>query len=244
MVNGNMRGEVAPQTALLTLTSPEKRVPQEHPIRRIKQLADRALKGLDAGHKAFGRQVDVRSVIGHSGMRFGDLKRAPKFPMPRRCEKGAQIAYAPVGELSPGSAHDTEEDAGEARRGENRNQATPASTHPSPRAVVGQRGARISRVPRYPDQYLRDPGIPTRGRAALAPGASAPRPEGPNELAADECPGSTLDSRGPRPASVAHRPPRRQNPRWEPSAVILLARFCAGDGPSPKRRAVLTATPR
>jgi transposase len=43
-----MRGEVDSQTALLTLTSPEKRVPQEHPIRRIKQLADRALKQLDA----------------------------------------------------------------------------------------------------------------------------------------------------------------------------------------------------
>lgn len=43
-----MRGEVDSQTALLTLTSPEKRVPQEHPIRRIKQLADQALKQLDA----------------------------------------------------------------------------------------------------------------------------------------------------------------------------------------------------
>jgi transposase len=43
-----MRGEVDSQTALLTLTSPEKRVPQEHPIRRIKQLADAALKCLDS----------------------------------------------------------------------------------------------------------------------------------------------------------------------------------------------------
>jgi transposase len=46
--NGCMRGEVDSQTALLTLTSPEKRVPQEHPIRRIKRLADHALKQLDA----------------------------------------------------------------------------------------------------------------------------------------------------------------------------------------------------
>src|SRR4029453_17457045 len=42
-----MRGEVDPQLGLLTLITPEKRVPADHPIRRIKALADEALKRLD-----------------------------------------------------------------------------------------------------------------------------------------------------------------------------------------------------
>ena len=42
-----MRGEVDSQVGLLTLTTPEKRVPADHPIRQIKRLADEALKGLD-----------------------------------------------------------------------------------------------------------------------------------------------------------------------------------------------------
>jgi transposase len=42
-----MRGEVDPQLGLLTLITPEKRIPADHPIRRIKTLADEALKRLD-----------------------------------------------------------------------------------------------------------------------------------------------------------------------------------------------------
>ena len=42
-----MRGEVDSQIGLLTLITPEKRVPADHPIRRIKALADEALKRLD-----------------------------------------------------------------------------------------------------------------------------------------------------------------------------------------------------
>src|SRR6476619_4730405 len=42
-----MRGEIDPQIGLLTLTTPEKRVPADHPIREIKRLADAALKELD-----------------------------------------------------------------------------------------------------------------------------------------------------------------------------------------------------
>ena len=34
------------------------------------------------GIGAYGCQVDVRSVIGRPGMRFGDVKRALEFPMP------------------------------------------------------------------------------------------------------------------------------------------------------------------
>jgi transposase len=42
-----MRGEIDPQMGLLTLTTPEKRVPADHPIREIKRLADAALGELD-----------------------------------------------------------------------------------------------------------------------------------------------------------------------------------------------------
>jgi transposase len=42
-----MRGEVDPQLGLLTLVTPEKRVPADHPIRRIEALADEALERLD-----------------------------------------------------------------------------------------------------------------------------------------------------------------------------------------------------
>jgi transposase len=41
-----MRGYDRPQTTMLTLVNPEKRVPANHPIRLIKQLAEVALKEL------------------------------------------------------------------------------------------------------------------------------------------------------------------------------------------------------
>jgi transposase len=41
-----MRGHDRPQATMLTLVSAEKRVPANHPIRRIKPLADAALKEL------------------------------------------------------------------------------------------------------------------------------------------------------------------------------------------------------
>jgi transposase len=42
-----MRGEIDSQIGLLTLITPEKRVPADHPIRRIKAMADDALRRLD-----------------------------------------------------------------------------------------------------------------------------------------------------------------------------------------------------
>src|ERR1700688_3963158 len=41
-----MRGHDRPQTTMLTLVNPEKRVPANHPIRLIKELAEVALKEL------------------------------------------------------------------------------------------------------------------------------------------------------------------------------------------------------
>lgn len=41
-----MRGTVDRQETMLTSVTPEKRVPQDHPIRRIKEIADRELARL------------------------------------------------------------------------------------------------------------------------------------------------------------------------------------------------------
>ena len=41
-----MRGEERRQRAMLVVFDAEQRVPKEHPLRRIKQLADAALKEL------------------------------------------------------------------------------------------------------------------------------------------------------------------------------------------------------
>ncbi len=41
-----MRGFDQPQATMLTLVNPEPRVPSNHPIRRIKPLAEAALKEL------------------------------------------------------------------------------------------------------------------------------------------------------------------------------------------------------
>lgn len=54
-----MRGRRESQTTMLSLVAPEQRVPQAHPLRRIKQFADAALKTLsptfDARYSAGGR---------------------------------------------------------------------------------------------------------------------------------------------------------------------------------------------
>ena len=41
-----MRGEERRQRSMLIVVNPEQRVPKEHPLRRIKQMADTALKEL------------------------------------------------------------------------------------------------------------------------------------------------------------------------------------------------------
>jgi transposase len=43
-----MRGEVSPQEAMFSYVSPERRVPEDHPLRRIKADADQALRGIGA----------------------------------------------------------------------------------------------------------------------------------------------------------------------------------------------------
>lgn len=41
-----MRGTETKQATMLSLLSPEQRVPKDHPLRRVKQLADQALREL------------------------------------------------------------------------------------------------------------------------------------------------------------------------------------------------------
>src|SRR5690349_3144053 len=43
-----MRGKASPQTSMLFLQSPEDVVPKDHPLRRVKALADAALKELES----------------------------------------------------------------------------------------------------------------------------------------------------------------------------------------------------
>jgi transposase len=54
-----MRGEERRQRTILMVIDPEQRVPKEHPLRRIKQLAEAALKELspifDAMYSTVGR---------------------------------------------------------------------------------------------------------------------------------------------------------------------------------------------
>src|SRR6266478_3452397 len=54
-----MRGAETKQATMLSLLSPEQRVPKDHPLRRIKQLADAALQQLspvfDQMYSAMGR---------------------------------------------------------------------------------------------------------------------------------------------------------------------------------------------
>src|SRR5438309_10753038 len=54
-----MRGTETKQATMLSLLSPEQRVPRDHPLRRIKQLADAALQQLspvfDQMYSAMGR---------------------------------------------------------------------------------------------------------------------------------------------------------------------------------------------
>ncbi|HET9754150.1 MAG TPA: transposase, partial [Myxococcales bacterium] len=57
-----MRGEKKQQATMLALISPEQRVPKGHPLRRIKQLADEALKKLSPTFDAMYAKGGRRSV--------------------------------------------------------------------------------------------------------------------------------------------------------------------------------------
>ena len=57
-----MRRHNRPQTTMLTLVNPEKRVPRSHPIRLIKQLAEVALKELSPLFQQMYSEVGRASI--------------------------------------------------------------------------------------------------------------------------------------------------------------------------------------
>ena len=65
-----MRGHDRPQTTMLTLVKPEQRVPANHPIRLIKQLAEVALKELsslfDQMYREVGPAFDPAGAVAES----------------------------------------------------------------------------------------------------------------------------------------------------------------------------------
>ena len=78
-----MRGHDRPQATMLTLVSPEKRVPANHPIRRIKLLAERAL--CSASKLYLDRQACAKLHWSERGLQlsiveFGARSRQPEMP--------------------------------------------------------------------------------------------------------------------------------------------------------------------
>ena len=69
------------------------------------------------------------------------------------------------------------------------------------------------------------------GDAALVQGATAPQPAHTPHLATDEPHRDSMATTRPCEASIPRHAVRRQNPRQEPSAVILHAGICAGGRP-------------
>jgi hypothetical protein len=154
--------------------------------------------------------------------------------------------HAPVREVEEravlGAAdHDLETGAGQACRGESRDQAPRASAHPGARPLAGQRAARAHGVLRRARQRTRGQGPPRPGDPAVAQGAAAPQPEGPGaDLGADGPDPETVAAARPHHASIPGGTLRCHSPkvgaqcgnpaRWD---------LCGG----PPARAVPTATP-
>jgi len=107
-------------------------------------------------------------------------RRRSTFSFTHICWKGRTGLLAPA-------HHHCEAAAGEAEAGEVSAHATPASAHPRAGTVVGERGARTSRLlngrARQPSGRQR---LPQRAQQALAACASAPQPAPSAELGADE----------------------------------------------------------
>ena len=84
-----------------------------------------------------------------------------------------------------------------------------------------------------PTNWCTHPSLPYRNNyLPLAPAATATQPTHGAELAADEPALAPLASAGPV-HTLAGQAFLRQDPRWEPGAVVPHAGFCAGGGPTP-----------
>jgi hypothetical protein len=97
-------------------------------------------------------------------------------------------------------------------------------------AVV--RRARLLRLPRRPHEPPPAQWLPNGGAARLAPCVATQGPARCADVGAHEQAGPEVDPDAASPASLPGAALRRSNPRWEPSAVVPLARICAGGGPS------------
>ncbi|HEV7808186.1 MAG TPA: reverse transcriptase domain-containing protein [Solirubrobacteraceae bacterium] len=142
--------------------------------------------------------------------------------------------------------HEQKADAGQAQRGQDRAEATPAPAHPRPRTLAGKRSARALRLLRRARQQRGAARLSRTGHLALVPGAAAPQPTLRDELGADATPRPAMAPNGPHPAPLATTAIRRQNPRQEPSALAAHAGICAG-GRSQERslpRSRMMALPR
>lgn len=79
-----MRGRVDPQESLFSYFSPESRVPEDHPLRRIKQHADTVLASMFRGstklarceHYEPGKEMRLNSETQRSGRASGGDRHA------------------------------------------------------------------------------------------------------------------------------------------------------------------------
>jgi hypothetical protein len=82
-----MRGEDQRQSEMFSYVSPEKRVPKDHPLRRIRKLVDQALEELSPRFEGLcARTVGLRS--------------RPQAALPRapRAARGAALNGGPLSE--------------------------------------------------------------------------------------------------------------------------------------------------
>src|SRR2546423_4983675 len=105
-----MRGAETKQATMLSLLSPEQRVPKDHPLRPIKQLADQALQELspvfDAMYSTRGPAVGATRAIAESQPADGVLLGAQRATLLRAARLQPDVSLVPRyehgrGELRP-----------------------------------------------------------------------------------------------------------------------------------------------
>lgn len=76
-----MRGTEQKQESMLTLLSPERAVPQKHPLRKVKELADAALRELspvfDEMYSALGRPTGCGPACTRSSLKPSKRRNGP-----------------------------------------------------------------------------------------------------------------------------------------------------------------------
>ena len=78
-----MRGEERRQRAMLMIMEPGDRVPKEHPLRRVKELADAALTQLSPLFDEMYSLIGRPSILPEPSARTGN--RASRPPTPATC---------------------------------------------------------------------------------------------------------------------------------------------------------------